>query len=247
MKILAIDSGNSKIKSAVYDEEELIYKSSVELSDFEPEIAKILKNHQIEKAGVCDVSQNYGTIKYNINKLTDYKLPVMMINYKLTLPFETKYSPAHLLGNDRLAALSAASYLYPNTNVLIIDYGTAITIDFLSAEGIHLGGNISPGINMRYMALDMFTSALPLVEFNPNITLTGTNTEEAVNNGVVKGLIYETEGYIKEFSDKYPGLVTILTGGIAEYLHNSINYTTFANPNLVLYGIKKLVETNDIS
>ena len=246
MKILAIDSGNSKIKSAVYYKEELIYKSSVELSDFEPEITKILKDFQIEKVGVCDVSQNYGTIKYNINKLTNYKLSVMMINYKLTFPFKTKYSPLHLLGNDRLAAISAASYLYPNSNILIFDYGTAITIDFLTAEGIHSGGNISPGINMRYMALDMFTSALPLVEFNPNITQIGTNTEEAVNNGVIKGIIYETEGYIKKFSDKYSSLVTILTGGISEYLHNSINYTTFANPNLVLYGIKKLVETNDI-
>jgi type III pantothenate kinase len=246
MKILAIDSGNSKIKSAVFDGEEIVYTSSVELSDYEPEIAKILKNFQIDKFGICDVSQNYGTIRYNINKLTDYKLNGIMINYKLNLPFKTQYSPIHQLGNDRIAALSAASYLYPNTNVLIIDYGTAITIDLLTAENIHLGGNISPGINMRYMALDMFTSALPLVEFNSNLTESGTNTETAINNGVVKGIIYETEGYIKEFTDKYPGLVTILTGGISEYLHNSIKYTTFANPNLVLYGIKKLVETNDI-
>ena len=246
MKILAIDSGNSKIKSGVFDDESLIYHSSVELSDYEPEIKKILDTYNINKAGICDVSQNYGTIRYNINQLTNYKLPVLMINYKLNIPFQTEYTPVHLLGNDRIAALTAAYYLYPQNNVLIIDYGTAITYDILTSEGKHLGGNISPGLNMRYMAMDMFTSALPLVEFNENISELGTNTNEAVNNGVVKGIIYETEGYIQEFSAKYPGLITILTGGISAYLHNSIKYTTFANQNLVLYGIKKLVETNPI-
>ncbi len=246
MKILAIDSGNSKIKSGVYDNDELIYHSSVELSDYEPEIKKILDTYQIDKAGICDVSQNYGTIRHNINHLTNYNLPVLMINHKLNLPFKSEYSPIYLLGNDRLAAITAAYYLYPETNVLIIDYGTAITYDLLTAEGIHKGGNISPGLNMRYMAMDMFTSGLPFVEFNEKTTLLGTNTTEAINNGVVNGIIYETEGYIEELSVLYPGLVTILTGGIAEYLHNSIKYTTFANQNLVLYGIKKLIETNSI-
>ncbi len=246
MKILAIDSGNSKIKSGVYNDEELIYHSSVELSDYEPEIKKILDTYPIDKAGICDVSQNYGTIKHNINRLTDYKLPVLMINYKLSIPFKSEYTPLYLLGNDRLAAITAAYYLYPETNVLIIDYGTAITYDLLTANGIHKGGNISPGLNMRYMALDMFTSGLPFVEFNEATTLLGSHTTEAINNGVVKGIIYETEGYIKALSRQYPGLVTILTGGIAEYLHNSIKYTTFANQNLVLYGIKKLIETNSI-
>ena len=246
MKILAIDSGNSKIKSAVFDGDEIIYKSAVELSDYEPEIAKILKTYEIEKAAICDVSQNYGTIRYNINQLTNREVPVMMINYKLNFPFKSEYNPIIRLGNDRLAALTGAYYLYPGENILIIDYGTAITYDLLTSDGIHRGGNISPGINMRFMALDIFTSGLPLVEFNPSVTDFGINTENAINNGVVKGIIYETEGYIKEYSEKYPSLRVVITGGISEYLHNSINYPTFANSNLVLYGIKKLVETNDI-
>ena len=244
MKILAIDSGNSKIKSGVYYGDELVYKSSVELSEYEPEIKKILDTYNIDKVGICDVSQNYGTIKHNINHLTNYKLSTLMINYKINFPFKTNYNPIHLLGNDRIAALSAAYYLYPGANVLIIDYGTAITYDLLISEGIHQGGNISLGLNMRYLALNMFTSQLPLVEFNQNITLLGINTTQAINNGVVKSIIYETEGYIGEIRQNYPNLITILTGGIADYLHNSIKYTTFANQNLVLYGIKKLVETN---
>jgi type III pantothenate kinase len=80
------------------------------------------------------------------------------------LPFKNSYLSKETLGKDRIAAIAAASFLYPGQNVLVVDAGTAITYDIKTSQEEYPGGNISPGLMMRFEALHRFTSQLPLLQ-----------------------------------------------------------------------------------
>ena len=99
------------------------------------------------------------------------------------------------LGHDRIAAVSGAAVMFPGTNVLVIDAGTAITYDILENGINYLGGTISPGIKTRFKALHTFTGKLPLLNINEGKqNLFGKTTEEAIVCGVQNGILYEVEG-----------------------------------------------------
>ena len=105
------------------------------------------------------------------------------------------------LAPDRIAAVAGAFNLFPRSEILVIDAGTAITFDFLSA-GIYKGGNISPGLTMRFKALNKFTGKLPLVSPTDNYTFPGQNTTDAILAGVITGVTYEINEYIRTFEKK---------------------------------------------
>ena len=86
------------------------------------------------------------------------------LDHKTKIPIQNGYKTPKTLGKDRLAAAIGAFTLYPKTNCLIIDVGTCMTYDFLDKKGIFEGGNIAPGIELRYRAMDEFTARLPLVK-----------------------------------------------------------------------------------
>ena len=89
--------------------------------------------------------------------------------------------------------------------------------------------------------MNEFTGALPLAEDFTQPSLIGKTTMEALQNGAVNGLIYEVNGYISAFAQLYNKLNVILCGGQARYLVNHINYEIFANQNLVLLGLHKIL------
>ena len=102
--------------------------------------------------------------------------------------------------------LSGLSYLQPGKDLLVIDAGTAITYELIDASGSYLGGNISPGMTTRFRALNLFTEKLPLVVEQEYIPLVGTDTETAIQAGVVNGIVCEMDGYIEMLRLKYPNL-----------------------------------------
>jgi type III pantothenate kinase len=122
--------------------------------------------------------------------------------------------------------------------------GSAITIDFINHQGIYKGGNISPGMNMRYKALHHFTQKLPLLKPQNTGILEGQNTNEAIHAGVQNGIRFEIEKYINAYEQKYASLITILTGGDSNFFDNKLNYTIFAESNLILKGLNKILKYN---
>jgi len=169
----------------------------------------------------------------------------LFLDHYTALPITNTYSTPETLGRDRLAAVVGGQFLYPNQNVLAIDAGTCITYDLIDRDGNYLGGNISPGLELRARAMDEFTGALPLVsDFGPQALL-GTTTESAMTSGIVNGFIHEVNGVIESYSLAYPDLKIVLCGGQARYLVNHINYEIFANQNLVLLGLHKILLHND--
>ena len=150
------------------------------------------------------------------------------------------YQTPETLGHDRIAAAVGAAHLCPNSNLLIIDAGSAVTYDFVSAEQGYQGGNIAPGIKMRLTALNQMTKRLPKVEVEPDTLLPmfGKNTTEAIAAGVVRGLVYEVKGYMRQLKDQKIVFKTYVTGGHAPYILNAMKHRdVIGEPHLVLVGL----------
>jgi type III pantothenate kinase len=128
--------------------------------------------------------------------------------------------------------------------VLVIDAGTAITYEMITAENEYLGGNISPGMETRFKALNQFTGKLPLVTPSDDFQLLGTNTESAIRAGVQLGLLFEVEQYITYFNNIYQNLEIIITGGNAKFFDKKLKNSIFVHFNLTLIGLNRILEYN---
>ena len=133
---------------------------------------------------------------------------------------------------------------FPKKDVLVIDGGSAITYDFLSAENQYIGGSIAPGITMRYKSLHSFTAKLPLLEKTATIAKIGNSTEAAIHSGVIQGVTFEIDGVIHQYKDQYTDLTIILTGGDAHFLRDRLKNDIFANSNFLLEGLNYILELN---
>jgi len=169
----------------------------------------------------------------------------IVLDHNTPIPIQNDYDTKETLGKDRLAAVVGANFIYPHENVLVIDAGSAITYDIINDKGIYLGGNIAPGIQMRYKALHTFTRRLPLVAPVNNVPDYGRNTEDAIRVGVQLGIVHEIDGTISFFKEKYPNLKVLATGGDVKYFDNKLKNVIFAVSNLVLVGLNRILHYNN--
>lgn len=236
---LIFDIGNSDTKMAIYDGQRK--KTAFRSKEFScAGLLKKLSHYNIEKAIVCSVK----VIPDYIKDLLTVNIPfVHFLSHKSKLPFRIKYETPETLGADRIAAAAGAYYKYPGSDILIIDAGTALTYDFLSGT-VFRGGNISPGLQMRFKALHRFTGKLPLVIPSGRFSSPGKNTNEAITAGVIFGIIYEINEYIRTFELKHSGTKVILTGGNSEYLKEKIDHKIIHMPDIVIDGLNHILENN---
>ncbi|GAA0872539.1 type III pantothenate kinase [Gangjinia marincola] len=240
---LVIDIGNSRVKLGVFKDNTLIYK----------ETCNIIKLHAV----VSNVQQKYPLIKFalvsSVVKKHDelLKMPptiekVFYLDSDTLVPFKNEYETPKTLGKDRIALVTNAFYTYENRNCLIIDAGTCITYDILTAEGKYKGGAISPGILMRFKALNNYTGKLPLVDHIAELTvkLTGNSTEKSLRSGVLNGVLFEIEGVINAYKEKYQDLTVILTGGDQHFLSKNLKNSIFATSNFLLEGLNHILAYN---
>ncbi|MCX6252863.1 MAG: type III pantothenate kinase [Bacteroidia bacterium] len=236
---LIVDIGNTSTKLAVYDGCKKISVSRINELSCE-ELEKELSGIKIKKAIVSSVKK----LPPYISDLFFTNIPLVhVLSNKSKLPFKIEYETPETLGTDRIAAVAGAFNLFPGAEILVIDAGTAITFDFLSA-GIYKGGNISPGLTMRFKALNKFTGRLPLVAPTDNYTFPGRNTNDAIAAGVITGVTYEINEYIRTFEKKHTDFKIILTGGDSGYLKDKINYQLTYMPDIVIDGLNYILEHN---
>ena len=167
--------------------------------------------------------------------------PVIRFSSETPIPLRNAYRTPDTLGPDRLAAAIGAWSQSPGFPLLIIDAGSCITFDFVTAEGEYVGGNISPGLHARLKAIDDYFPRLPLVEAEGATPELGYNTETAIRSGVIQGLKHEIEGYIAHFKAKYPQLLVFLTGGDEINFEDTIKSGTFADQFLVPRGLNTVL------
>ncbi len=156
---LAIDIGNSFSKVGVFDYERKVLVSSIPNLTLEY-LSDLISEHDINRLIYSSVAGEKEAIT-RVSELSE--IEVLNLNSRTNIPIKINYSTPDTLGPDRIAAIVAAYNKFRNTNVLVIDAGTAVTFDILTSMGIYEGGNISPGLSMRFKSLNVFTGKLPLV------------------------------------------------------------------------------------
>jgi len=242
---LIIDVGNSQVKLAVFAQ---------------PHVPRV---HVVEKLTVDNLKpifDEYPAIgSIILSSVTPYPPQVdeylqqkghyLQLTHDTPLPFVVEYATPHTLGKDRIAAVAGARALFPDVPVLVIDAGTCITYDLITADNRYLGGGISPGIQMRYKAMHTFTGGLPLLEYQPEVqaSLIGNSTAQCMDSGVKNGVLAEMEGLIKQYQSQFDRLTTVISGGDYKYFEKYIKSNIFATPNIVVQGLKKILDFNESS
>lgn len=177
-------------------------------------------------------------------QLRSLKIPILRFSPQTPVPITNRYKSPGTLGADRLAAAVGASSLKPGKDLLIIDAGTCVTYEVIDAKGNYWGGNIAPGMQMRLRSLNEFTAKLPLVSAEGDVPGMGYDTETAIRSGVLRGMKYEIEGYIRSMRRKYPHLLVFLTGGDKINFDTTIKSIIFADKFIVPRGLNKILDYN---
>jgi type III pantothenate kinase len=237
---LIVDIGNTNTKLGWFDQGKLM--NYIRLDKNVPvDLTGWIKKKPVKMAIISSVK----ALKKDISFTKDMKLKrFIVLDYTTSLPVKISYRSPETLGNDRIAGVAGARFIFPGCDVLTIDMGTAITIDFINAAGEYSGGNISPGMYTRFKSLNKYTAELPLVDKDTSFPQTGFNTHSAIAAGVQQGIIYEINGYIEEFSGKYPDCKFIITGGDAEFFAGKLKRSIFVIPDLVMTGLNYILEYN---
>ena len=172
---------------------------------------------------------------------------VYHLNEQLPLPIAIDYDRARL-GNDRIASAVGAHDAFPGRNLLVVDAGTAITLDLVDARGTFCGGNISIGIRTRLRALHDYTSRLPLVDPDGDTPLIGKTTETAMRSAAVAGAAAEVADLHRRLTSAgYAGLLTVVTGGDGSLLFNRLrnDIDCVADTNILAKGLNSILRYNE--
>lgn len=237
LKRLIIDIGNTRIKTAVFEDDLLIEDKS--FLDIDA-IVNYASTIEIDASIVSSVTFTEGELK---NKLP---FSFLFLNRETEIPFKNLYVTPHTLGVDRKAAVVGARCWFPAGNLLAIDLGSCITYDFLDKEDRYLGGGISPGLQMRFRAMHQQTARLPLVDMPKGLEpeLIGKSSEACLQSGVYHGIYFEMQGMIAAYVAKYPDLKVIICGGDSKIFESLTKDHIFVIPNLVLYGLNRILSYN---
>ncbi len=234
---IVIDIGNTRSKVGIFEGHALIknetFSSARGLQDF-------LSGTNAKNILISSVTSDALEVKsWQLGNGRIY-----LLDHNLPLPIVNLYATPQTLGVDRLAAACGAHAIFPNTNCLVIDAGTCINYEFINHKGEYLGGAISPGLAMRFDAMQKGTAKLPLGEIIVDPPLTGNTTLLCLQSGVINGAVEEVRGIIAQYVSNYPGLRVILCGGDAIVFENHLNPTIFVAPELVLMGLNSILLHN---
>lgn len=246
MAQLVIDIGNTLVKIAVFNGAHLV-EAGHYANVNKTLLNQVVSKHSITVAILSTVKKETETWVAELEK----QVSVLYFDRNMARGIKNHYRTPLTLGLDRLAAVAGAHCLYPDTDNLVIDAGTCITYDGIDAGANYYGGSISPGLNMRYKALQHYTSVLPLVnidmEFNSHY---GDDTISAIKSGVQNGILYEVQGFIQSYNKQDKHLNIILTGGDSVFLDTVLKNSIFAGyiktePYLVLKGLNAAIQEHN--
>lgn len=240
---LCIDQGNTRTKIAVFQDDGKILFAKVYNFFTKKDVEQLFVQYPEMDVIVSSVAVVEFSVIEALLRMSRF---MVVFNSRTPVPVVNAYDSPETLGSDRLAAAVGANYLYPNENLLIVDAGSAITYDFVNEHNTYCGGNIAPGISMRFVSLHEYTNKLPLVTVDKDRTLPffGKNTRDAIAAGVMQGVVFELQGYRHTLLEKYRSFRTVLTGGDAPYLAEYLSETVICEESLVLIGLNRILEYN---
>ena len=234
MSNLLIEIGNTAVKAAWSDRMTL---GKTFRYQGEKSMEFILSLTKKEKPGVMVVSSVYPLSGQDITLLEAEceKLLILDRNHKDIL---IEQGLPTYLSYDRAASILASRYLFRGKGCTIVDFGTTMSVDFTSGEGLYQGGNISLGCRTRFKAINRYSRALPLVDTPENPDTVGQGEVSSIESGVVSGIVFEIEGYL----NLHPENIVVFTGGDANYFAKRMKSSIFVICNLVLMGLALIAD-----
>lgn len=237
---LIIDIGNTLVKVALVgspEDIEIFLSKDLTIHD----VRAIEASADISGVALCSVRERDAEmIEYLSNKYDEF----IEIVSSTPMPLTISYKTPETLGVDRLMAAVGARYYNPTDDLLVCDFGSAITFDFVSAEGVFLGGNISPGAALRFRSLHTFTKKLPLCALDEEVPQIGQDTRSAIIGGVVNGIIYEIKGYLEQFEQEKKSFSVFFTGGDGKYFADKLKKPIFVKSYLTIIGMYVVLNYN---
>jgi type III pantothenate kinase len=239
VKTICFDFGNSRLKYALFDGDQIIKTGTLTNGDAE-EVRAVLGNEKPDRSILSSVIDHDKAIEKVLEELSDFHLLSASSNLNFTCPV----GKPETIGADRLALCAAAVKFFPGKHNLVIALGTCITYNFINKYSEFLGGGISPGMDMRFRGLETFTAKLPLISENWNFPLIGYDTATNILSGVILGMAKEIDGFIDAYSARYGNFNVVLTGGNSAYFVPHLKNRIFADPNIIFKGLYAISECN---
>lgn len=241
---LIVDIGNTRTKIAFFENNELVEKAILEngtLGELSAATAGLSIDGAILSATGLDTE--------GVENFLNQQYPFVRFDHTTPIPIKNKYKTPETLGKDRLAAVIAAKMMFPKDNCLVIDAGTCLTYNFVTANNMFIGGNITPGLTMRLKAMHHFTARLPEIERHTEgvefMDILGTTTETAVRIGAQVGVLAEVEGFVARFIRNFGKIKVVLTGGDGEFLMKHVVLSErYFERHLVLEGLNQILNFN---
>jgi type III pantothenate kinase len=240
MITLCLDFGNTRYKVAVFDNDTL--KEVVILNDNTVEHLRSIVEIKKPKRSILSSVVNHPE---EVEDLLKQNTHFHKLNSESKLPFTIPVGRPETVGADRLAIAAASVFLFPGLNNLAIGLGSCITFNFINQFHEMLGGSISPGMEMRFKAMNQFTAKLPMAEGDWNVPLIGYDTKTNLQSGVVLGMAGEIDGIINLYRERYSNFNVLLTGGDIPFFEPHLKNEIFADPDLIFKGLYAISQIND--
>lgn len=235
---LTIDQGNSSAKVAIHDGSCIVTTERINSLDNDA-IRRLATSYRLDAAIYSSVSVDGSDIIATLNR---YGIKTLTLSSDTPLPIVVDYKTPSTLGRDRIAVAVGAYAEHPDCNLLVIDAGTAITYDVVTANRHYIGGNIAPGISMRLAALHAHTNRLPLVDAIGDTPLWGCNTDTAIRSGALRGVAGEIAYYRNHLGDN---TIVMLTGGDADIISSLLDFQVEVDAFLVNKGLNSILRYNE--
>ena len=237
---LLLDIGNTLQKIAVFYNDDCIYHNSFLIITKEI-ITSVFNQFSIQNSIISSVAD----VDVEVTAFLETHTNLIHYTAQTKVPITLLYKSVETLGLDRIANAVGVAASFSNRNVLSIQAGTCLVLDFVNEKNEYLGGSISPGLKMRFEALHEKTNKLPLLKNNSKQPhFLGKDTQESVLCGVINGICYEIDGFINDYKKEYQELIVVFSGGDASCLQKFIKNTIFAAPNIVLKGLNEIIKYN---
>jgi len=237
---LCFDFGNTLLKCGVFVIDRLT--EVIPLKDDDPEtINQLLDKYKPNSTILSSVIHHSAEIE----KILAERSSFVKLDSSTKLPFTTPVARPETIGADRLALAAFAALFYKGQNNLVIALGSCITYNFINKYNSFNGGSISPGMEMRFKALNHYTAKLPLVKVDWNFPLIGYDTETNILSGVLLGMAAEIDGIIDAYKEKFNNFNVLLTGGDTANFVQHLKNKIFADPYLILKGLYAISKYND--
>lgn len=239
---LTIDQGNSAAKIALWNDGNLEEMHIAE--HLTPDvIASFMRGRPSADAAIyCSVATRGTEI---MATLDSYARHTMRLSSDIPLPIAIDYGTPGSLGADRIAAAVGAWATVPDSPLLVVDAGTAVTYDAVTVDGHFIGGNIAPGMNMRLESLHRFTARLPRVNV-PHELPTGFFLGNDTASAMILGAVYGIVGALSYYKEHLPtDTKVVITGGWAGELSRICDFDVIVDPHLVSKGLNRILIYNE--